>query len=206
MTASRLRLALYIFTGFVVGGVIALAVLPEARARLFPAATLKTMGQALVGGPFTLIDHTGRRVTDQDFRGRFMMVFFGFTFCPDVCPTALQVMAAALDKIGPKAEQITPVLITVDPERDTPEQMAMYVKSFHPRLVGLTGSPEEIAAVAKAYRAYFKRVPDPKSSGGYTMDHSAIIYVMGPDGAFRTHFTYTVNADAMAERLTKLLP
>jgi protein SCO1/2 len=206
MTASRLRLALYIFTGFVVGGVIALAVLPEARARLFPAATLKTMGQALVGGPFTLTDHTGRRVTDQDFRGRFMMVFFGFTFCPDVCPTALQVMAAALDKIGPKAEQITPVLITVDPERDTPEQMAMYVKSFHPRLVGLTGSPEEIAAVAKAYRAYFKRVPDPKSSGGYTMDHSAIIYVMGPDGAFRTHFTYTVNADAMAERLTKLLP
>ena len=206
MTASRLRLALYIFTGFVVGGLIALAVLPEARARLFPGATLKTMGQALVGGPFTLTDHTGRRVTDQDFRGRFMIVFFGFTFCPDVCPTALQVMAAALDKIGPKAEQITPVLITVDPERDTPEQMAMYVKSFHPRLVGLTGSPEEIAAVAKAYRAYFKRVPDPKSSGGYTMDHSAIIYVMGPDGAFRTHFTYTVNADAMAERLTKLLP
>ena len=132
MTASRLRLALYIFTGFVVGGVIALAVLPEARARLFPAATLKTMGQALVGGPFTLTDHTGRRVTDQDFRGRFMMVFFGFTFCPDVCPTALQVMAAALDKIGSKAEQITPVLITVDPERDTPEQMAMYVKSFTP--------------------------------------------------------------------------
>ena len=206
MTASRLRLALYIFTGFVVGGLIALAVLPEARARLFPGATLKTMGQALVGGPFTLTDHTSKRVTDQDFRGRFMMVFFGFTFCPDVCPTALQVMAAALDKVGSKAEQITPVLITVDPERDTPEQMAMYVKSFHPRLVGLTGSPEEIAAVAKAYRAYFKRVPDPKSSGGYTMDHSAIIYVMGPDGAFRTHFTYTVNADAMAERLTKLLP
>ena len=206
MTASRLRLALYIFTGFVVGGLIALAVLPEARARLFPAATVKTMGQALVGGPFTLTDHTGRRVTDQDFRGRVMMVFFGFTFCPDVCPTALQVMAAALDKIGSKAEQITPVLITVDPERDTPEQMAMYVKSFHPRLVGLTGSPEEIAAVAKAYRVYFKRVADPKSSGGYTMDHSAIIYVMGPDGAFRTHFTYTADANAMAERLTRLLP
>jgi cytochrome oxidase Cu insertion factor (SCO1/SenC/PrrC family) len=206
MTASRLRLALYIFTGFVVGGLIALAVLPDARARLFPAATMKTVGQALVGGPFTLTDHTGKRVTDQDFRGRFMVVFFGFTFCPDVCPTALQVMAAALDKIGPKAEQITPVLITVDPERDTPEQMAMYVKSFHPRLVGLTGSPDEIAAVAKAYRVYFKRVPDPKSSGGYTMDHSAIIYVMGPDGAFRTHFPYTVDANAMAERLGKLLP
>src|SRR5690349_17935263 len=106
MTAARLRLALYIFTGFAVGGVAALAVLPEARARLFPAATLKTMGQAQVGGPFTLTDQTGKRVTDQDFRGRFMIVFFGFTYCPDVCPTALQVMAAALDKIGPKAEQI----------------------------------------------------------------------------------------------------
>ena len=84
--------------------------------------------------------------------------------------------------------------------------MAMYVKSFHPRLVGLTGSPEEIAAVAKAYRVYFKRVADPKSSGGYTMDHSAIIYVMGPDGSFRTHFPYTVDANAMADRLGKLLP
>jgi cytochrome oxidase Cu insertion factor (SCO1/SenC/PrrC family) len=116
------------------------------------------------------------------------------------------VMAAALDKIGPKAQDITPVLITIDPERDKPEQLAMYVKSFHPRLVGLTGSPEEIAAAAKAYRVYYKRVPDPKSSAGYTMDHSAFIYVMGPDGAFRTHFPYTVNVDAMADRLGKLLP
>ena len=202
----NLRLALYILAGFAVGGLVALAVLPGVRERVFAGASMKTVGQALVGGPFTLTDHTGKRVTDQDFRGRFMLVFFGFTYCPDVCPTALQVMAAALEKIGSKAEQITPVLITVDPERDTPEQMAMYVKSFHPRLVGLTGSPEEIAAVAKAYRVYFKRVADPKSSGGYTMDHSAIIYVMGPDGAFRTHFTYTVDANVMAERLGKLLP
>jgi len=209
MTTTRVRkfrLALYILAGFMFGGLLALAVLPGVRERMFPGVAIKTVGQALVGGPFTLTDHTGKRVTDQDFRGRFMLVFFGFTYCPDVCPTALQVMGAALQKLGSKAEQITPVLITVDPERDTPEQMAMYVKSFHPRLVGLTGSPDEIAAVAKAYRVYFKRVPDPKSSGGYTMDHSAIIYVMGPDGAFRTHFTYTVDANAMAERLTKLLP
>ena len=140
----NLRLALYILTGFAVGGLVALAVLPGVRERLFPGAASRPMGQALVGGPFTLTDHTGKRVTDQDFRGRFMLVFFGFTYCPDVCPTALQVMAAALEKLGRKAEQITPVLITVDPERDTPEQMAMYVKSFHPRLVGLTGTPAEI--------------------------------------------------------------
>jgi protein SCO1/2 len=159
-----------------------------------------------VGGPFSLIDHTGKRVTDQDFRGRTMLVFFGFTYCPDVCPSGLQVISAALDKLGPKAEQITPVLITIDPERDTPEQLAMYVKSFHPRLVGLTGTPAEVEAVAKAYRVYYKRVADAKSTAGYTMDHSAIIYVMGPDGAFRTHFTYAISVDAMADRLGKLLP
>ena len=114
-------------------------------------------------------------------------------------------MAAALDKLGTKAEKITPLFITVDPERDTPEQLAMYVKSFHPRLVGLTGTPAEIEAVAKAYRVYFKKVPDPKSSAGYTMDHSAIIYVMGPDGAYLAHFTHAISVDAMAERLAKLL-
>ena len=102
------------------GGLAALALFPAARERLLPSSNVRSVGQALVGGPFTLTDHTGKRVTDQDFRGRFLLVFFGFTFCPDVCPTALQVMAAALDKLGPKAERITPVLITVDPERDTP--------------------------------------------------------------------------------------
>jgi protein SCO1/2 len=206
MTASRLRFALFILAGFALGGLVALSILPGARERLFPALKSVTTGRALVGGPFSLTDHTGKHVTDQDFRGRFMLVFFGFTFCPDVCPTALQVMAAAMDKLGPKAREIVPVLITIDPERDTPEQMAMYVKSFSPRLVGLTGTPKEIDAVAKEYRVYYRRVPDPKSTAGYTMDHSAFVYVMGPDGEFRTHFAYTVNADAMAERLGKLLP
>jgi protein SCO1/2 len=206
MTASRLRLALYVLAGFALGGLAAIAVLPDARARIFPAMKVMTTGQALVGGPFTLTDQTGKQVTDKDFRGRYMLVFFGFTFCPDVCPTALQVMAAALDKLGPKADKITPVFITVDPERDTPEQIAMYVKSFHPRLVGLTGTPEQIDAAAKAYRVYYKRVPDPKSSAGYTMDHSAIMYVMGPDGAFVTHFTYAVSPDTLAQRLGQLLP
>src|SRR5690349_7329011 len=123
---------------------------PDARERLLPAAGVRSVGQAMVGGPFTLVDHTGKQVTDRDFRGRIMLVFFGFTFCPDVCPSGLQVIAAALDKLGPQAQKITPILITIDPERDTPAQLAAYVKSFHPRLVGLTGTPEEIAAVVKA--------------------------------------------------------
>lgn len=196
---------LIVITGLIVGGVTALAVFPEVRARLLPQAGVKVVGQALIGGPFTLIDHTGKRVTDQDFRGRYMLVFFGFTFCPDVCPSALQVVSAALDKLGPKADRFVPVLVSVDPEHDTPMQLASYVQSFHPRLVGLTGTPAEIDAVVKAYRVYVRKVSDPKSSAGYTIDHTSLIYVMGQDGSYRTHFAHTTDANALAERLAKLL-
>ena len=202
---ARLRLTLFILAGFALGGVAALALFPAAREKLLPAVNVRSVGQAMIGGPFTLTDHTGKRVTDRDFRGRTMLVFFGFTFCPDVCPSGLQVMAAAIDKLGPKAESVTPIFITIDPERDTPAQLAAYVKSFHPRLVGLTGTPAEIEAAIKAYRVYAKKVPDPKSTAGYTMDHSTFIYVMGPDGAYRTHFTHATSVDAMAERLAKAL-
>ena len=205
MPMRRLRLVLYILAGFACGGLAAFTLFPAARERLLPSVNVRSVGQALVGGPFTLTDHTGKRVTDQDFRGKFLLVFFGFTNCPDVCPTALQVMAAALDKLGPKAERITPVLVSVDPEHDTPALLATYVSSFHPRLVGLTGSPAEIDAVAKAYRVYVKKVPDPKSTAGYTIDHSSIIYVMGPDGTYRTHFTHATTPDAMADRLAGML-
>ena len=205
MTADRVRLVLIVAAGLLVGGLAAVALIPQARERLLPAAGIKSVGQALVGGPFTLTDHTGKRVTDQDFRGRHMLVFFGFTFCPDVCPSGLQVISAALDKLGPKAQRITPLFITIDPERDTPSQLASYVKSFHRRLVGLTGTPAEIDAVAKAYRVYVKKVADPKSTAGYTMDHSAIIYVMGPDGRYVAHFTHATNVDTLADRLRKLL-
>jgi cytochrome oxidase Cu insertion factor (SCO1/SenC/PrrC family) len=205
VSIAKVRLALYILAGFALGAVVALTAFPAARQRLLSPLKITTVGQALVGGPFALTDQTGKRVTDRDFRGKFMLVYFGFTFCPDVCPTALQVMAAALDKLGPQADRITPVLITVDPERDTPAQLALYVKSFHPRLVGLTGTAQEIDAAARAYRVYVKKVPDPKSTAGYTMDHSSIIYVIGPDGKYRTHFTHAASPDAMAERLAGML-
>jgi protein SCO1/2 len=200
---AKVRLALFILVGLVLGALAALALLPEARQRLF--AGTRSVGQALVGGPFALTDHTGKRVTEQDFRGRFMLVLFGFTFCPDVCPSELQLVAAALDRLGPKAQRITPLFISIDPERDTPAKLAQYVQSFHPRLIGLTGTPTEVEAAAKVYRVYVKKVPDPKSTAGYTMDHSALIYVMGPDGAYRTHFTPGVSVEALVERLGKLL-
>ena len=204
MINSSLRLALIVLAGLLLGAAAALAIFPAARERLLPERA-SSVGHALVGGPFTLTDQSGKGVTDKDFRGRYLLVFFGFTNCPDVCPSALQVMAAALDKLGPKGQKVTPLFITVDPERDTPAQLATYVKSFHPRLVGLTGTPAEIEAVTKAYRVYVKKVPDPKSSAGYSFDHSAIIYLMGPDGDYLAHFTHASNVDTMAERLAKLL-
>jgi cytochrome oxidase Cu insertion factor (SCO1/SenC/PrrC family) len=202
---ARLRLAALVLAGFTLGALAAVALIPSVREQVLPAGAMRSAGKALVGGPFTLTDDSGRRVTERDYAGKFMLVFFGFTNCPDVCPTALQVMAAALNKLGTKADRIVPIFITVDPERDTPEQLARYVKSFHPRLVGLTGSQAEIETVIKEYRVYARKVNDPKSTAGYTMDHSAIIYVMGPDGAYRTHFTHTTDVDGLAERLGKML-
>ena len=158
-------------------------------------------GSALVGGPFTLTDHNGKRVTDQDFRGRYMLIFFGFTYCPDVCPSELQVMSAALDELGPKAEKIQPIFITIDPARDTPEAMKLYVANFHPRMIGLSGSPEDIAQVAKAYRVYYARAKGSENQPDYLMDHSTILYLMGPDGKFVKHFTYGTDVKGLAAAL-----
>jgi len=199
----KLRIAIWAVCAFAVGAIAALVLIPGVREGLLPKDA--SFGRALVGGPFSLIDHTGKRVTDKDFRGRYMLVMFGFTYCPDICPSGLQVVAAALDKLGPKAEKITPVFITVDPERDTPQQMAYYVASFHPRLIGLTGTLAEVDAAAKAYRVYYKKVRDESSSAPYTIDHSALIYLMGPDGSYVAHFSHTTGVEAMVARLDKLL-
>jgi cytochrome oxidase Cu insertion factor (SCO1/SenC/PrrC family) len=168
--------------------------------RSLPAGPIGS-GTALVGGPFALTDHNGKRVTDQDFRGKYMLIFFGFTYCPDVCPSELQVMSAALDKLGPEADKIQPIFITIDPERDTPEAMKAYVANFHPRLVGLTGSSEDVAQVAKAYRVYYAKAKGSENQADYLMDHSTILYLMGPDGKFVKHFTYGTEAEGLAEGL-----
>lgn len=162
-------------------------------------------GKPLVGGPFSLVDQTGKRVTDQNYRGRYMLVFFGYTNCPDVCPAGLQVMSAALDKLGKRADDIVPVFITLDPAQDTPERIATYVKAFSPRLVGLTGSESEIAATAKAYRVYFQKVPDDKDPSRYTIDHSAIFYLMGKDGSLVAPIAHTNDVDQLAGALSRAL-
>ncbi len=160
-----------------------------------------------IGGPFTLMDHTGRPVTDADFRGKWMLIYFGYTYCPDVCPTSLTTMVDALDLLGEAGTKVVPVLITVDPERDTPAQLASYVAAFGPRVVGLTGTAEQIAAAAKAYRVYYAKAK-PKAGDGevYLMDHSSIVYLVDPQGKFHQHFaSHQIDADEMARRLRGIL-
>lgn len=161
--------------------------------------TRDNQAAARVGGPFTLVNERGETVTEADFRGRYMLIYFGFTFCPDVCPTELQVMTSAIETLGPRGERIQPVFITIDPERDTPEVMARYVSLFHPRLTGLTGSPEQVAAAAKAWHVFYRRAEDPLSSEDYTMDHSSIVFLMGPNGEYLKLFAPGTGPDKMAE-------
>ena len=169
---------------------------------LFERPRAIVSGVADVGGPFILTVHTGERVSDEAFRGQFMLVAFGFTHCPDVCPAELQVMTAALESMGEGAERVQPLFITIDPERDTAAHLADYMAHFHPRLIGLTGTPEEIAAVADAYHVWYEKVQE---GGGadYVMDHTSITYLMGPAGEFVQHFSFGTSADTLAKALSK---
>jgi len=157
-----------------------------------------------LGGPFSLTDQNGMLRTEKDFRGKYMLVFFGYTYCPDVCPTTLAVMSAALDKMGERADKIAPIFITVDPKRDTPEKMKSYLASFGPRFVGLTGDDKAIASVAKEYRVYY-RVHPAENGGDYTVDHSGVVYLMDPNGAFIANYSLETAPDDMAADLMKRL-
>lgn len=159
-------------------------------------------GAPAVGGPFTLVDHTGKTVTDADYRGKPMAVFFGFTNCPEVCPTTLLKMANLTRQIGAAADNLQILLITVDPERDTPEQLALYLQSFDPRVVGLSGSREQVDAALKAYMAYAKKIP---TDSGYTMDHSASVYLMRADGSFRTMIDYHEEDSSALDKIRMVL-
>jgi len=152
-----------------------------------------------VGGPFELIDQTGKARSDRDFRGQLMLVYFGFTYCPDVCPTDLMAIGQALEQLGPDADALQPVFITLDPERDTAGHLAEYVPMFHPRLLGLTGSLEAIGAAAEAYKVYFAKVPIGKDAGDYTVDHTSFIYLMDRDGKYLGFFPPGTSAERMVE-------
>jgi protein SCO1 len=158
-----------------------------------------------IGGPFTLVNGDGHTVTDRDFRGRYLLVYFGYTFCPDVCPTTLNEVATAFDKLGKNAGKVQALFITVDPQRDTPKVVRDYAAAFSKHIEGLTGSKDEIAAVAREYRVYFARHDDPGAPGGYTMDHSSILYLMGPDGQFIEPIRADQSGAALAAVIEKQL-
>jgi protein SCO1/2 len=162
-------------------------------------------GGPAIGGPFALENSSGKTVTDRDFRGKYMLVYFGYTYCPDVCPTTLNAVAAALDKLGPKAKDLAPIFITVDPQRDTPAVMKQYTAAFTPDLVGLTGTPDEIARVAREYRVYYAKHVTGPGPNDYSMDHSSIIYLMGPDGRFITPIRADQSGDEMAAEIAKVV-
>jgi protein SCO1/2 len=156
-----------------------------------------------VGGSFELINQDGKTVTDADFRGEPLLVFFGFTHCPDICPTTLFEVSEVFNRLGKDAEKVNAIFVTVDPERDTPEKLKLYLSSFHPRISALSGSEAQVEAIKKAYYVYAKRVP--LDGGGYTMDHTSIVYLMDKQGKFIAPFNLKRDADAAAADLRRRL-
>lgn len=174
----------------------------------------QTPASAELGGPFSLTDQDGMRRTDMDFRGKYMLVFFGYTYCPDVCPTTLAIEAEALDKLGARANRIVPIFISVDPKRDTPDKLKSYLSAFDAKppsaranFVGLTGSEQDIAEAAKAYRVYYQAHLDGQTENGadYSIDHSGDVYLMSPDGKFVAYYSPGILPDEMARDLMQKL-
>ena len=157
-------------------------------------------GRAPVGGPFELTDQTGHRRTDADFQGKLVVLYFGYTYCPDVCPTELQSISLALDKLGAAADTVQPLFITVDPGRDTPARLADFVSSFHPRLIGLTGSLAEIRKTAIAYRTYFAKSAA-TTADNYAVDHTGFVYLLGKDGRYLGFLPPGLAPDAIADAI-----
>ena len=192
-------------------GLLAAAVMVGAIA-VAAGATALWMGLALraqvqsgatkIGGPFTLVDDTGVQVSEADLKGKSTVMYFGYTFCPEVCPTTLTDLVQWMQMIGRDADRLNYVFVTVDPERDTPKVMHDYVSAFDPRIRGLTGTSEQIAKVAKEYGVYYKRIPT--SDGGYVMDHSAILYMMDPNGRFVGVIPYQEDTAKAVAKLKKL--
>ena len=168
-----------------------------------PRGAAGTLLASAIGGPFRLVDQNGKTVTDADLKGKWSLVYFGYTHCPDACPTALNDIAIALDELGPQRNAVRPVFVTVDPERDTPAVLKSYVTAFDAPILALSGTPEEIAQAAKGYRVYYAKHPE--AGGDYSMDHSSVIYVMDPEGRFTASFTQENSPEEIAERLKKLV-
>ena len=195
--------SLLIALGFAAVLVVAAGVLLGIVLTRGPHGASRTLLANAIGGPFQLVDQNGKPFTDADLKGKWHLVFFGYTHCPDTCPTTLNDISLALAKLGPQAKSVGVVFVSVDPERDTPAVLKSYLQSFDAPVVGLSGTPQEVAQAAKDYRVYYAK--HPRADGGYDMDHSAVIYVMDPQGRFTATFTPDTPPDDMATRIQKLL-
>ncbi|XP_078167429.1 electron transport SCO1/SenC family protein [Carex rostrata] len=174
----------------------------ELKSRTSSVKPGPSAGTAAIGGPFKLVDHNGNIKTDKNFLGKWTLIYFGFTHCPDICPDELQKMVTAIDKIKEKTKmEIVPVFISVDPERDTVEQIHDYVNEFHPRLIGLTGKPDEIRQVARAFRVYYMKTDEQDSD--YLVDHSIVMYLMNPKMEFVKFFGKNYDVDTLTEGIIK---
>jgi len=192
-----IALAAVVFVGAMIGGKAFF---------LDDRSNIRKTGTANIGGPFQLTDHTGKAVTDQDYAGKYMLVYFGYTFCPDVCPTSLSIMGEALSLLEPaQLDKVVPIFITVDPERDTPEVLAGYVPNFHEKMVGLSGSLKNTKAVAKAYKVFYAKANQDDPDGNYTMDHASTTYLIGPDGQYVAHFSHGSSVKMLVDKLAEVL-
>ena len=149
-----------------------------------------------LGGPFELVDMDGRRFTQENLKGKYTLLYFGYTYCPDICPTELTIIAEALDRLGERRREFRVIMVSVDPERDTPQVLKDYMSNFGPEFIGLTGTPEQIRRMAKLWRAYYRKVPDPDGNG-YSMDHSAVTYLLDKNGHYLRHFAYGTPPERM---------
>jgi protein SCO1/2 len=199
MTARQSRL-LMVCAAFAAGLALCLGAITLIAGTNFSS---RALAPVQIGGPFHLIDQNGKAVSDQDMKGKPFLVFFGFTRCPDVCPTTLFDVSEVLRSLGPDADRAGALFITVDPERDTTTALKDYLASFDPHLRGLTGDADALAAVAREYRVYYKKVP--LDGGDYTMDHTAIVYLMDKDGHFVSPFSLKRKPDAAAAELRRYL-
>lgn len=201
-------LRLFIIAGLVVviAGIGAIFALLTRDGTIGTAHEGRSTGSPLVGGAFSLVDQNGTARTNTDFAGKLMLLYFGYTFCPDVCPTGLQRLAEGLDVLtDAERAEVVPLFITIDPARDTSAVLKEYVAQFHPALLGLTGTPDQIATAAKAYRVYYRKSDQTKNQADYLMDHSSIIFLMGRDGTYKAHFTHDSQPEAIAAGIRKAL-
>ncbi len=163
------------------------------------------MRAADIGGPFELVDHHGNTVTESSYPGKYLLVFFGYTYCPDVCPTELLVLGQTLDLLAEDAARVQALFISVDPERDMATVLAEYMPNFHPDLIGLTGTPEQVTAAARSYRVFFHKSLKQSEDEDYLVDHTSLVYLMSPEGKFVSHFVFGQEAETVARAIAKVL-